>query len=76
MPVQRDLVQRLVEIFSEHRRSEDWAQRFLARGHRVGIMASTDNHYGNPGYVLFTWAHDSLSWERVEYELEAGSAAR
>ena len=27
--------------------------------------------YGNPGYVLFTWAHDSLSWERFEYELGA-----
>jgi 3',5'-cyclic AMP phosphodiesterase CpdA len=27
--------------------------------------------YGNPGYVLFTWAHDSLGWERVEYELDA-----
>lgn len=23
---------------------------FLKEGHRLGIMASTDNHYGNPGY--------------------------
>jgi hypothetical protein len=30
--------------------------------------------YGNPGYVLFTWAHDSLSWERCEYELDASPA--
>ncbi|NQT38950.1 MAG: DUF3604 domain-containing protein, partial [Planctomycetes bacterium] len=43
-------VQRLIEIFSEHRRSEDWATSFLTRGHRVGVMASTDCHFGNPGY--------------------------
>jgi len=43
-------VQRLIEIFSEHRRSEDWATTFLTAGHRLGIMASTDNHFGNPGY--------------------------
>ncbi|MFB0555409.1 MAG: DUF3604 domain-containing protein [Phycisphaerae bacterium] len=43
-------VQRLIEIFSEHFRSESWATEFLKKGHRLGIMASTDNHYGNPGY--------------------------
>jgi hypothetical protein len=43
-------VQRLIEIYSEHRRSEDWAATFLNQGRRVGIMASTDDHYGNPGY--------------------------
>ncbi|MHC4313963.1 MAG: DUF3604 domain-containing protein [Planctomycetota bacterium] len=43
-------VQRLVEIYSEHFRSEPWAAGFLKKGHRVGIMASSDNHYGNPGY--------------------------
>jgi len=43
-------VQRLIEIFSEHFRSESWATEFLKEGHRLGIMASTDNHYGNPGY--------------------------
>jgi 3',5'-cyclic AMP phosphodiesterase CpdA len=32
--------------------------------------------YGNPGYVLFTWAHDSLSWERCEYEIAASPASR
>ncbi|MBL7187724.1 MAG: CehA/McbA family metallohydrolase [Phycisphaerae bacterium] len=42
--------QRLIEIFSEHFRSEPWANEFLKEGHRIGIMASTDNHYGNPGY--------------------------
>lgn len=43
-------IQRLIEIFSEHFRSEPWATKFLEEGHRVGIMASSDNHYGNPGY--------------------------
>jgi len=43
-------VQRLIEIFSEHFRSEPWATEFLEKGHRLGIMASSDDHYGNPGY--------------------------
>lgn len=43
-------VQRMIEIMSEHRRSEDWAGTFLARGHRLGIIASGDDHFGNPGY--------------------------
>ena len=43
-------LQRGVEIFSDHRRSEDWATTFLEKGHRVGIVGSTDNHSGNIGY--------------------------
>jgi hypothetical protein len=43
-------VQRMIEVFSEHRRSEDWMTPFLTNGHRLGIIASTDGHYGNPGY--------------------------
>lgn len=43
-------LQRQIEIFSDHRRSEDWATQFLQRGYRLGIMASTDNHAGNAGY--------------------------
>ncbi len=43
-------LQRGIEIFSDHRRSEDWVATFLQRGHRVGIVASTDNHSGNAGY--------------------------
>lgn len=43
-------IQRLIEIFSEHRRSEEWATQFLKNGYRLGIIASTDGHYGNPGY--------------------------
>lgn len=44
------VLQRQIEIFSDHRRSEDWATKFLEKGYRVGIMASTDNHAGNAGY--------------------------
>jgi len=51
-------VQRLIEIFSEHRRSEDWAATFIEAGHRVGIMASGDNHSGNPGHGCLKPSHD------------------
>jgi len=43
-------VQRLIEVYSEHRRSEDWMTTFLTKGYRLGIMASSDGHYGNPSY--------------------------
>ncbi len=43
-------LQRQIEIFSDHRRSEAWASTFLEKGYRLGIMASTDNHAGNAGY--------------------------
>lgn len=61
-------VQRLIEIFSEHRRSEDWAGTYLARGHRLGIMASTDNHFGNPGYGYLRPSYD---WEHQEIGMAA-----
>jgi hypothetical protein len=57
-------VQRMIEIFSEHRRSEDWATTFLTKGHRLGIMASTDGHFGNPGngYLkpTYDWATQEI----------------
>jgi len=56
-------VQRLIEIISEHRRSEDWASTFLTAGHRVGIMASGDNHSGNPGYGYLKPSHQ---WDTQE----------
>lgn len=43
-------LQRNIEIFSDHRRSEDWATKFLQNGYRIGIIGSTDNHAGNAGY--------------------------
>lgn len=43
-------LQRAIEIFSDHRRSEDWATKFLRNGYRIGIIASTDNHAGNAGF--------------------------
>ena len=42
----------------------------------ISAMPPEGMDYGNPGYVLFTWAHDSLSWERFEYELDAAPARR
>jgi hypothetical protein len=45
-------LQRQIEIFSDHRRSEDWATPFLQNGYRLGIMASSDNHAGNAGYGI------------------------
>ena len=45
-----DELQRGIEIFSDHRRSEDWVAGFLEKGYRIGVMASTDNHSGNAGY--------------------------
>ena len=54
-------VQRLVEVYSEHFRSEPWAAEFLKRGHRLGIMASSDDHYGNPGYGYLKHGRDKDS---------------
>ena len=61
-------VQRLIEIFSEHRRSEDWATTFLTRGYRQGIIASTDGHFGNPGYGYLKPSYD---WEKQEIGMAA-----
>jgi len=48
-------LQRQIEVFSDHRRSEDWASDFLNKGYRVGVMASTDDHSGNAGYGVRRW---------------------
>ena len=32
------------------------------------MPAGGGQDYGKPAYLLFTWAHDSLSWEHVEYD--------
>jgi hypothetical protein len=54
-------VQRLIEIYSEHFRSEPWTAEFLKKGHRVGIMASSDNHYGNPAYGYLKRGQNNVS---------------
>jgi len=43
-------LQRMIEIFSEHKRSDQWALQFLKNGYRLGIIGSSDDHYGNPGH--------------------------
>ena len=71
-------VQRMIEIFSEHRRSEDWAQPFLERGHRLGIIASTDGHFGNPGYgylkPTYDWEHQEIGMAAVAVYASAAHA--
>lgn len=61
-------VQRLIEIFSEHRRSEDWATTYLTREYRLGIMASSDDHFGNPGHGYLKPSYD---WEHQEIGMAA-----
>ncbi|MCB9782483.1 MAG: DUF3604 domain-containing protein [Candidatus Omnitrophica bacterium] len=61
-------IQRMVEIFSEHRRSHDWASGFLMNGQRLGIIASTDGHFGNPGYGYLKPVED---WDNQEIGMAA-----
>jgi hypothetical protein len=61
-------VQRMIEIFSEHRRSEDWVTPFLKNRYRLGIMASTDGHFGNPGYGYLKPTYD---WSTQEIGMAA-----
>ena len=61
-------VQRMIEIFSEHRRSEDWVTTFLKKGYRMGIMASTDGHFGNPGYG---YLKPTYQWDTQEIGMAA-----
>ncbi len=71
----RPQVQRLIEVFSEHRRSEDWMTKFLANEYELGIIASSDDHHGNPGYGYFkpTGEHDH-NWDFDWDEQEIGMA--
>ena len=43
-------VQRLIECYCEHFRSREWGEKFLAKDYRLGLVGSSDGHYGNPGY--------------------------
>lgn len=69
------VLERNIEIFSDHRRSEDWVTTFLTKGHRLGIMASSDNHVGKPGYSITFPKHkkptnseenEKFYWEKEE----------
>jgi hypothetical protein len=61
-------VQRMIEVFSEHRRSEDWMTPFLKNRYRLGIIASTDGHFGNPGYGYLKPTYD---WDTQEIGMAA-----
>lgn len=39
----------LVEIFSQHGYFEWFGREYLVRGHRVGLIAASDDHTGHPG---------------------------
>jgi hypothetical protein len=65
-------VQRMIEVFSEHRRSEPWANQFLSQEYRLGIMASTDGHYGNPGHGYLYYKNQN---ENALSDMEIGMAA-
>lgn len=61
-------LQRMIEVFSEHRRSEDWITPFLKNRYRLGIIASTDGHFGNPGYG---YLHPTYKWNTQEIGMAA-----
>ena len=42
----------ILEVVSEAGWFEDLALDFLRRGHRVGFVGSSDDHYGRPGYGI------------------------
>lgn len=65
-------VERLIEVFSEHRRSEGWIARFLAKDYRLGIVAGSDDHLGRPGYGFL---HNILKPTVKEIEVNAGLVA-
>lgn len=45
-----------------------WRHTEIEGVHHFIIGTITDNlDYGAPGYLLFTFAHDSLSWQHVEF---------
>jgi hypothetical protein len=63
-------LERLIEVYSDHRRSESWVQGYLEAGWKTGIMASSDNHNGKPGYsITFTKTsteYPDLNWGKEE----------
>lgn len=58
-------LQRAIEVFSEHRRSHEWMQKFLSEGYRLGIMASSDSHLGHPGYGYLK-VRQPVDWKKKE----------
>lgn len=49
---------KLLEVFSEHRRSEDWTAEFTATGVKFGVIAGGDDHSGRPGNGFLAYTSD------------------
>ena len=64
-------LERLIEVYSDHQRSEDWVQDYLAAGWKTGIMASSDNHNGKPGYSnTFTKTAGKFRFQDIDWKKE------
>jgi hypothetical protein len=71
-------LERLIEIFSEHRRSEDWAGQFHAAGYRLGNVAGGDDHIGRPGngFLAYGDAPDERPYGLGLAAIQAASLTR
>lgn len=58
-------LERLIEVYCEHFRSKEWVAEFLQKGYRLGMMASGDGHYGNPGYGFLLPQRQNLIGEEL-----------
>ncbi len=63
-------LERLIEVYSDHRRSEAWVQDYLEQGWKTGIMASSDNHNGKPGYSLTFTKTSGNNLSKIDWEKE------
>lgn len=73
----RPELERLVEAFSEHRRSEHWANTFRA-GRRLGVIAGGDDHIGRPGngFLAYSDKGDKESFGLGLVGIQAGEFTR
>jgi len=62
-------LERLIEVYSDHKRSEAWSQEFLEQGWKLGIMASSDNHTGKPGNSI-TFPKTSKDPFKIDWKKE------
>jgi hypothetical protein len=64
----------LVEIFSEHRRSEGLVGLFRAHGTRLGVVGGGDDHIGRPGNGFFLPAPFTGALGLLELKADPGRA--